>query len=82
MKKNKFSILEIKRYLKENGFIVSKKKIKNEVIGLDVLSKTFLASLIIISIFFITPLAINITEGKKILSMKDIIDKTNWEYFD
>ena len=68
MKKNKFSILEIKRYLKENGFIVSKKKIKNEVIGLDVLSKTFLASLIIISIFFITPLAINITEEKKILS--------------
>ena len=69
MKKNKFSILEIKRYLKENGFIISKKKkIKNEVIGLDVLSKTFLASLIIISIFFITPLVINITEEKKILS--------------
>jgi len=69
MKKNKFSILEIKRYLKENGFIISKKKkIINEVIGLDVLSKTFLASLIIISIFFITPLAINITEEKKIFS--------------
>ena len=63
MKKNKFSILEIKKYLKENGFIISKqKKIKNKFIGLDVLSKTFLASLIIISIFFITPLAINITE--------------------
>ena len=69
MKKNKFSILEIKRYLKENGFIISKKKkIKNEVMSFDVLSKTFLASLIIISIFFITPLAINITEEKKILS--------------
>ncbi|MDA7831298.1 glucosaminidase domain-containing protein [Candidatus Pelagibacter sp.] len=68
MKKNKFSILEITKYLKEKGFSVSKKKFKNEVIGLDTLSKTFLASLIIISIFFITPLAINLTEEKKILS--------------
>ena len=68
MKKNKFSILEITKYLKEKGFSVSKKKFKNEVIGFDTLSKTFLASLIIISIFFITPLAINLTEEKKILS--------------
>jgi len=69
MKKNKFSFLEIKKYLKENGFIIRKrKKIKNQFIDLDVLSKTFLASLIIISIFFITPLAINLTEEKKILS--------------
>ena len=41
MKKNKFSILEIKKYLKKKGFSVSKQKIKNEVISLDVLSKTF-----------------------------------------
>ena len=69
MKKNKFSFLEIKKYLKENGFIIRKrKKIKNQFIDLDVLSKTFLDSLIIISIFFITPLAINLTEEKKILS--------------
>ena len=68
MKKNKFSILEIKKYLKKKGFSVSKQKIKNEVIGLDVLSKTFLASLIIISIFFIIPLTIDLTEEKKILS--------------
>ena len=32
------------------------------------MSKTFLASLIIISIFFITPLTIDLTEEKKILS--------------
>ena len=68
MKKNKFSILEIKKYLKKKGFSVSKQKIKNEVIDLDVLSKTFLASLIIISIFFITPLTIDLTEEKMTLS--------------
>ena len=36
--------------------------------GLDNLSRTFLSSLIIISIFFIAPLAINLTKEKMILS--------------
>jgi Bax protein len=69
MKKNQISILEIKKYLKKKGLIVSKQNIpKKKAIGLDTLSKTFLSSLIIISIFSITPLAINLTKEKSIFS--------------
>ena len=60
-----FSILDIKKYLKVKGFTISKNK---EVIGFESLSKTFLSSLIIISIFFITPLAINLSKEKMNLS--------------
>ena len=57
--KKKYSIFEIKKYLNKKGFIVKKKK-KRETqdSGLDNISRTFLSSLIIISIFFITPLEI------------------------
>ena len=66
-KKN--SIFEIKKYLNKNGFIVKKKKKFNtQESGLGNLSRTFLSSLIIISIFFITPLAINLTKEKTIFS--------------
>ena len=41
-----------------------KKKIKRRENGLDNLSRTFLSSLIIISIFFTTPLAINLIKKK------------------
>ena len=60
---------EIKKYLNKKGFIVKKKKkLKTEESGLDNISRTFLSSLIIISIFFIAPLAINLTKEKMILS--------------
>ena len=63
MKKNQTSVFEIIKYLKKKGFTISKKnKIKKEEIGFGSLSRTFLSSLIIISIFFITPLAINLTK--------------------
>ena len=69
MKNNQFSFFEIKKYLNKKGFIISKNKTTNkEVIGIEILSKTFLSSLIIISIFFITPLAINLTKEKMNLS--------------
>ena len=56
----KISIFEIKKYLNKKGFIVKKKKkIETQKSGLDNLSRTFLSSLIIISIFFIAPLATN-----------------------
>jgi Bax protein len=45
-----------------------KNKIKTPKSGLENLSRTFLSSLIIISIFFITPLAINLTKEKTIFS--------------
>ena len=67
--KKKISIFEIKKYLNKKGFIVKKKKkIKPQESGLDNLSRTFLSSLIIISIFFIAPLAINLTKEKMIFS--------------
>ena len=63
------SIFEIKKYLNKKGFIVKKKKkLKTQESGLDNLSRTFLSSLIIISIFFIAPLAINLTKEKMIFS--------------
>ena len=65
MKKNKFSISEIKKFLKEKDFTISKNnKTTKKIIRLETLSKTFLSSLIIILIFFITPLAINLTKEK------------------
>jgi len=45
-----------------------KDKLKIEKSGLVNLSRTFLSSLIIVSIFFIAPLAINLTKEKMILS--------------
>ena len=69
MKINQLSFLEIKKKLKQKGFIISKKKIlTRKAIGLDTLSKTLLSSLIIISIFFITPIAIDLSKEKVILS--------------
>ena len=66
---NKITILEIKRYLKKKGLIISKKKLnKSEETNFSVLSRTFLSSLIIISIFFITPLVINFTKEKMTFS--------------
>ena len=64
-KKN--SILEIKKNLDKKGLIVKKKKkLKTQESGLENLSRTFLSSLIIISVFFIAPLAINLTKEKMI----------------
>ena len=68
MTKKIFSIPDIKKFLKTKGFIISKKIKDKETIGLESLSKTFLSSLIIISIFFITPLAINLSKEKMNLS--------------
>jgi Bax protein len=65
----KISIFEIKKYLNKKGFIVKKKSNpQKQESGIDTLSRTFLSSLIIISIFFIAPLAINLTKEKMIFS--------------
>jgi len=67
--KKKYSIFEIKKYLNKKGFVVKKKeKLQKGEIGINTLSRTFLSSLIIISIFFVTPLAINLTKEKMIFS--------------
>ena len=67
--KKKYSIFEIKKYLNKKGFVVKKKeKLQKHEIEINTLSRTFLSSLIIISIFFITPLAIDLTKEKMIFS--------------
>jgi len=68
MIKKAFSIPDIKKYLKIRPFTISKKIKNKKTIELESLPKTFLSSLIIISIFFITPLAINLSKEKMDLS--------------
>ena len=69
MKKNLYTILEIKKFLKKSGFEISKKKNnKKKENSFGTLSRTFLSSLIIISIFFITPLVIDLTKENMIFS--------------
>ena len=66
---NRISVLEIKRYLKKKYLIKNKKKLNNkENSNFNILSRTFLSSLIIISVFFVVPLAINLTKEKIIFS--------------
>ena len=68
MKKKKISIFEIKKYLKNTKFILRIKKIDQKDSSLVTIGRTFLSSLIIISIFFITPLTINLTKEKMLFS--------------
>jgi len=71
MKNKTFSTLEIKKYLKKKGFVISKKKLDaKQESNLSSISRTFLSSLIIISIFFITPLVINFT-NERMNNLKD-----------
>jgi len=69
LKMNKISIYEIRKYLKEKGFKSSKKN-RSNVWGenLLTLSRTFISSLIIISIFFISPIILEFTKNRNILS--------------
>ena len=69
MKKNKYSILEVKKFLKKKGFVISKKENnKLEKKSLETLSRTFFSSLIIISIFFISPFVLEFTKDKSFYS--------------
>ena len=69
--KNQISLLEIKKFLKSKGFVLNKKKEnRKQKNNLGSLSRTFLTSLIIVSIFFITPLVMDLTK-KSIIFSKD-----------
>ena len=75
--RNKISILEIKKYLNKNGFVIQKiKKSKVNEKNFGTLSRTLLTSLIIISIFFIAPLFVNFTK-ESIVSSKDFKNNSN-----
>ena len=64
IKKNKFSNLQIRRYLKKKGLIIAKKKDYKGVDSLITISRTFLSCLIIITIFSVTPLIVNFTNQR------------------
>ncbi len=67
--KNKISISEIQKYLKKKGFSVTKKNnASTHIKTLGSLSKTFLSSVIIISIFFITPIILTFTSERSLLT--------------
>jgi Bax protein len=65
--KEKFSFSEIKNFLKKKGFVINEKKKSNY----GSLSRTFLTSLIIILIFFITPFVIDVTKKSTIISKEN-----------
>ena len=64
----KILFFEVIKFLDKKNFITKKKKIKSQENGSGSLSRTFLSSLIIISIFFTAPLVINFTKEKMIIS--------------
>ena len=66
--KNKISIHEIKKFLNEKGFSIKKQNKKINDHNIYVVSKTFLVSLIVISLFSISPILINFTKQKMIYS--------------
>ena len=69
MKKAKNIISEIKKYSKEKKFFLNNQKIRiQSESSLGTLARTFLSSLIIISIFFITPIIINFKNENKLFS--------------
>ena len=68
-KKNKAVIDEVQKYIKKKGFSVTKKnKFNLNNNGFDSLFRTFLASLIIISVFFISPIIVKFNNENSFLS--------------
>jgi len=70
MIKNNFSIFEIKKYLNKKGFIISKKINEKKESNIVNLARTFLASTIIVSLFFISPIVIKFTKNTSLTSLE------------
>jgi len=68
MKKNDFSIFEIKKFLNKNGFVIKKKINNNKKSNIGNISRTFLASLTIISLFFTIPMIIEFKKNSPFIS--------------
>ena len=67
--KNKISIIEIQKYLSKKGFdIIKKEKNQSAKNNLGSLSRVFLGSLLIISFFFISPIILDFTKERALLS--------------
>ncbi len=67
MKKNRITFNQIKEYLNEKGLMLRKKKRKNffKNDSLNSLARTFLSSIIIISIFYVIPVFIEFKNERK-----------------
>ena len=70
MIKNKITFSEINKYFKKKKFIISKKKRNNYLgeSGINSISRTFISSIVIISIFLVIPIIVEFINGKTILS--------------
>ena len=89
MKKKKFSINQIKKLLKKHPFITSQKKNEKEENNIINVARTFLASLIIIFSFFISPMFVEFSKNKLLFSsdfennsktnLKKLLEKKNTE---
>ena len=88
MKKRLFPANQIINYLKKQGFTISQKKNRSEENNIENIARTFLASVIIITTFFVSPIIVEFTKNtsftskdyennsknslKKLLEKKDI----------
>ena len=62
------SIFEIKNFIKKSGFVINKKKNKKQESSFGSLAQTLITSIIIISIFSITPFVIDIKKKDSLFS--------------
>ena len=76
--KKKFSIDQIKKYLKKYSITHKKKQYEKEEYNIGVISRTLFSSLIIVSFFFVTPFVINFKKERYAhLKIMKIIQKIN-----
>ncbi len=70
MIKNKITFSRINKYFNEKNFIIRGKKKNNHLSksGINSISRTFISSIVIISIFFVMPIIVEFINGKTILS--------------
>ena len=87
-KKKNVSIVEFQKYLKKKGFVITiKNHNKKSENNIGAISRTFFSSLIIILVFFITPLVISFTnerisvskvhENKSKNKLKNLLENQN-----
>ena len=79
--------LKIDKYFKQKFFTINKKKNENKENNIETISRTLLSSLIIISIFFVTPLVVDFVKDTSIISadfennsknsLKKLLEKKN-----
>ena len=69
MKKKLFVTDKIKKHLNQKSLTIIKKKIEKKESNIGAISRTLLSSLIIISIFFVTPLVVEFVKNSSLTSV-------------